>query len=213
MRDAKESMRRAGKHPGGPSSLPFGVEYSEDKGWKYTAEAEKVKHAFALFLSGASSYVEIARKLDIPRSSLRYILENPIYTGLRVYDEQRDRSASGYVSAPDGRQGYRRKMKRAPEDVIQVRVIDAIVRQEDFARAQLLIEMKRRKHWRDRTGIPERYTYSGFLTCGECGEPLYTHTSKYEFYICKTRHTRERRRRALLKLEPCSNKYMLRHKL
>ena len=46
-----------------------------------------------------------------------------------------------------------------------------------------------------------------------CGERLYTHTSKHEFYICKTRHTRERRKRASLNLEPCTNKYMLRRKL
>jgi site-specific DNA recombinase len=213
MHDAKEAIRRAGKHPGGQSSLPFGVEYSKEKGWHYTAEAEKVKHAFALFLSGACSYVEIARKLNIPRSSLRYILENPIYKGWRVYDEQRDPSVSGYVARPDGRQGYRRKIERDPDNVIRVHVLDGIVREEDFARVQHLIELKRQKHWRGRTGTPERYTYNGFLTCGECGESLYTHTSKCEFYICKTRHTRERRKRALRRLEPCTNKYMLRDKL
>lgn len=213
MHDAKEAIRRAGKHPGGQSSLPFGVGYSKEKGWHYTAEAEKVKHAFALFLPGACSYVEIARKLNIPRSSLRYILENPIYTGWRVYDEQRDPSVSGYVARPNGRQGYRRKMERDPDNVIRVHVLEGVVREEDFVRVQHLIELKRQKHWRGRTGSPERYTYNGFLTCGECGESLYTHTSKNEFYICKTRHTRERRKRALLHLEPCTNKYMLRNKL
>src|SRR6202008_605733 len=131
-----------------------------------------------LFLSGACSYVEIARKLNIPRSSLRYILENPIYKGWRVYDEQRDPSVSGYVARPDGRQGYRRKIERDPDNVIRVHVLDGIVREEDFARVQHLIELKRQKHWRGRTGTPERYTYNGFLTCGECGESLYTHTSK-----------------------------------
>jgi hypothetical protein len=140
-------------------------------------------------------------------------LENPIYTGLRVYDEQRDPSARGYVPAPDGRQGYRKKIKRDPENVIRVPVLDGIVREEDFLRAQQFIEVKRQKHWRGRTGVPERYTYNGFLTCGECGERLYTHTSKRDFYVCKTRHTRERRKRALLKLEPCTNKHMLRDKL
>lgn len=87
------------------------------------------------------------------------------------------------------------------------------MREPDFVRIQNLIELKRKRHWRSRTGIPERYTYNGFLTCGECGERLYTHTSKYEFYICKTRHTRERKKRALLNLQPCTNKYMLRDKL
>jgi DNA invertase Pin-like site-specific DNA recombinase len=213
MHDAKEAIRRAGRHPGGQSSLPFGVGYSEEKSWHYTAEAEKVKHAFALFLSGTCSYVEIARKLNIPRSSLRYILENPIYMGWRVYDEQRDPAASGYVARPDGRQGYRRKIERSPDEVIRVKVLEGIVREEDFVRVQQLIELKRQKHWRGRTGIPERYTYNGFLTCGECGARLYTHTAKHDFYFCKSRHTRERRRRALLNLEPCSNQYMLRAKL
>jgi hypothetical protein len=97
--------------------------------------------------------------------------------------------------------------------VIRVRVLDGVVSEEDFARVQHLIKLKSQKHWRGRIGVSERYTYNGFLTCGEWGEPLYTHTSKREFYICKTRHTRERRRRELHHLEPCTNKYMLRDKL
>jgi DNA invertase Pin-like site-specific DNA recombinase len=70
MHDAKEALRRAGKHPGGQSSLPFGVTYTREQGWQYTAEAEKVKACFTLFLSGACSYSEIARRLNIPRSNL-----------------------------------------------------------------------------------------------------------------------------------------------
>ncbi|MGA8678398.1 MAG: recombinase family protein [Candidatus Acidiferrales bacterium] len=213
MHDAKEAIRRAGRHAGGESSLPFGVGYSKAKGWYLKAEAELVKHAFTLFLSGITSYVEIARKLNIPRTSLRYILANPIYSGWRVYDKQRDPSSMGYVARPEGRQGYRRKIERTPENVIRVHVLDGIVTEEDFARVQHLIQLKSQKHWRGRIGVPERYTYNGFLTCGECREPLYTHTSKREFYICKTRHTRVRRKRELQHLRPCTNKYMLRDKL
>jgi DNA invertase Pin-like site-specific DNA recombinase len=213
MHEAKEAIRRAGRHPGGQSSLPFGVGYSKEKGWHYTTEAEKVKHAFALVLSGRSSYAEVARKLNIPRSNLRYVLENRIYTGWRVYDERRDSSAAGYVARPDGRQGYRRKIERTPDNVIRVHVLDGIVSEGDFIRVQHLIELNRRKHWRNRAGLSESYLFNGFLTCGECGEPLYTHTSKQEFYLCKTRHTRERRNRELRHLQPCSNKYMVRSKL
>jgi DNA invertase Pin-like site-specific DNA recombinase len=212
MQDAKEEIRRAGRHAGGPASLPLGVGYSKEKGWYYTADAEKVKDAFRMFLSG-SSYTEISGRLNIPRSSVRCILENETYTGWRVYDQKRDPSASGYVSRKNGRQGYRRKIARMPDEVIRVSVLDGIVGRDDFAYVQRLIELKRQKHWRGRTGAPERYTYNGFLTCGECGERLYTHTSKQEFYICKTRHTRERRNRALLGLQPCSNRYMLRRKV
>ena len=109
MNDAKEAMRRAGKHPGGESSLPYGVAYSAAAGWSYTPEAEKVGTLFRLFLSGETSYTVLSQKLHIPRTNVRFILENPIYTGQRVYREKRDPSVSGYVSKPGGRQGYRRK--------------------------------------------------------------------------------------------------------
>ena len=213
MNDAKEAIRRAGKHAGGASSLPYGVGYSKERGWHYTAEAEKVKQAFELFLSGNTSYADIGQRLNIPRTSVKFLLENPIYCGWRVYNEKRDPSPLGYVARPDGRQGYRRKIKRSPEEFIRVRVLDGFVSEEDFHRVQQIIQLKCQKHWRAYAEQPNRYTYSSFLTCGDCGDLLYTHTSKYDFYLCKTQHTRERRNRALRGLEPCSNRHMLRAKL
>lgn len=213
MQDAKESMRRAGKHPGGESSLPFGVGYTKEKGWFYTAEAEKVRHAFALFLRGESSYTRIGRRLNIPRTNVRFILENPIYTGCRVYDEKRDPSPLGYVPRPDGRQGHRQKMRRPPDEIIRVKVLDELISEEEFFKVQEVIELKRRKHWRSQENKPHRYTYNGFLTCGDCNSLLYTHISKDEFYQCKSVHPRERRKRELVGLERCDNRYMLRKKL
>ena len=140
-------------------------------------------------------------------------MENPIYTGWRVYDERRDSSPAAYISSSDGRQGYRRKIPRPAEEVIRVRILDPIVSEADFALTQEMIETKRRKHWRVRKETPNRYTYNGFLTCDDCGQLIYTHTSKQEFYCCKSRHPRERRKRALNGLMPCENTYMLRKKL
>ena len=213
MQDAKESMRRAGKHAGGEGSLPFGVGYSNKKGWFYTADAEKVREAFSLFLAGQTSYTFIGQRLNIPRTNIRFILENPIYTGWRVYDEKRDPSPSAYVPRPDGRQGHRRKMNRPPDEIIRVQVLPQLVNEEQFSIVQQMIELKRQKHWRSYKDTPHRYTYNGFLTCGDCGSLLYTHTSKDEFYQCKSAHPRERRKRALIGLEPCNNRYMLRKKL
>ncbi len=213
MLDAKESMRRAGKHPGGDSSLPFGVGYSKDRGWHYTADAAKVKQAFSLFLSGETSYTRISSRLNIPRTNVRFILENPIYTGWRTYTEKRNPSPLAYVPRPDGRQGYRKKMKRSPDEVIRVQVLDSLITEEDFVRVQQFIELKRQKHWRSREDTPQRYTYNGFLVCGDCGSLIYTHTAKDEFYQCKSMHARERRKRALIGLERCGNRYMLRKKL
>lgn len=213
MQDAKEALRRAGKHPGGSSNLPFGIGYSKERGWYFTPEIEKVKQAFALFISGETSYEHIGRALNISRTNVRFILENPIYTGWRVYDEKRDPSPGGYVMRPGGRQGYRRKVSRAPEDVLRVRVLDSIIGEDDFERVQRTIRLKREKHWRASEGARNLYTFHRFLTCGDCGNPLYTHTAKQEFYVCKTRNTREMRKRALQGLEPCTNRYMLRVKL
>src|ERR1700722_1987721 len=183
MNDAKESMRRAGKHPGGDSSLPFGIAHTPKTGWSYTADSEKVRAAFRLFLAGETSYTILSRKLNIPRTNVRFILENPIYTGWRVYDEKRDPASSGYVSRPDARQGYRRKIARAADDVIRVQVLDPLVSEADFDRVQQIIGLKKQKHWRSYSEAPNRYTYNGFLMCGDCSSLLYTHTAKNEFYV------------------------------
>lgn len=213
MNDAKESMRRAGKHAGGESSLPYGVAYAPKTGWSYTADAEKVRTAFRLFLSGETSYTVLSHKLNIPRTNVRFILENPIYTGWRVYREKRDPSVAGYVSAPGGQQGYRRKIRRSPDEVVRVHVLDSLVSESDFNRVQQMIELKKQKHWRSYADAPNKYTYNGFLTCGDCTSLLYTHSAKDEFYVCKSRNTREARLRATRGLMPCSNPYMLRKKL
>jgi len=213
MMHAKEAMRLEGKHPGGLSNLPLGVGYTKEHGWFYTAEAEKVKQAFAMFLGTRISYTEIGQKLNLPRTDVQFILRNPIYTGWRVYDQKRDRSAAGYVAKPDGRQGYRRKIARAPEEVIRKKVLDGLVSEEDFARVQQLVELKRSKHWRVRPETTHRYTYNGHLVCAACKELLYTHSAKHDYYLCKTRHTRERRRREARGLAACDNRYMMRERL
>jgi hypothetical protein len=77
----------------------------------------------------------------------------------------------------------------------------------------VVIGLKKEKHWRSYAVAPNRSTYNGFLTCGDCASLLYTHTAKDEFYVCKSRNTREARLRAGRGLVPCSNSYMLRKKL
>jgi len=76
LRDAKEAMRRAGKNTGGDPILPCGVGYSKERGWFYTPEIEKIKRAFQLFLGGETSYERIGQELNIPRQTVRYILQN-----------------------------------------------------------------------------------------------------------------------------------------
>ena len=215
LHDAKEAMRRAGKHTGGDVSLPCGVGYSKERGWFYTPEIEKVKIIFERILIGQVSYNQIAEELNIPRTSVRVIAANPIYTGYRVYDQKRDPSKAGYVPKPDGRQGGRKKIRRPEDEIIRVRVLEPIISELDFARVQEIMERKRERHWRIRTSRPpDRFTYSGFLLCGDCGELVYTHNNlQREFYVCKSHNPRERKKREQVGLTPCANKYMLREKL
>jgi len=212
--DAKEAMRRAGRHPNGPITLPYGVAYTKKDGWSYTPEIEKVKQMFALFGSGTVGYAEIGRRLDLPRPNVACILRNRIYVGDRVYDERRDPSPAGYVARPGGRQGYRKKIKRAPEEIIRVQVLDdGLISQEDFQAVQQLIRIKSERRQRARAEAPNRYVYNGHLTCGDCGSLVYTHSAAQDSYVCKSHNPREKRKRAGRGLSPCTNRYMLRHKL
>lgn len=207
MMDAKEAMRRAGKHPNGPITVPYGVAHTKKDGWSYTPEIEKVKQIFALFGSGTAGYAEIARRLNLARPNVSYILKNRIYTGLRVYDKRCDPSPDGYVARPDGRQGWRKKIKRAPEDVISMQVLPPAIGQEEFERVQEMMELKRQKHWH--FNPPNRFNYNPFLFCGDCPNVLYTHASRQDFYVCKSHNARERKKG----VKSCPNKYMLREKL
>jgi DNA invertase Pin-like site-specific DNA recombinase len=213
LQDAKEAMRRAGKNAGGASVLPYGVGYSKVRGWYYTPEIEKVKRAFQLFLGDETSYERIGRELNIPRQNIRFILMNPIYVGRRVYRERRDPSPEAYVPRPNGCQGYRKKMNRSPEETFEVRVLDPIISEDVFARVQEIIESNRQRRSRARATSANRYLYNGFLSCGQCTEPVYTHASQQDYYVCKSHHPRERRKRALDGLQPCANRFMLRKKL
>ena len=215
---AKEAMRRAGKHPGGRATLPYAVGYSKDRGWYYKEEAAKVRRVFDLFLGGQTCYETIAGELGLSRTNLQFLLQNPIYTGWKVYDKKRDPSPEAYIPGPNGRQGYRKKIRRSPEEVIRVKVLeDPLVSEEEFARVQEIMEGKARNRRRARRDNPNRFTYSGFLTCGDCAELIYTWSASTsgdkDFYICKSHHVREKRKRAIRGLEPCANRCMLRKKL
>lgn len=195
MNDAKEAMRRAGRNTGGNSTLPFGVDYSEGRGWFYTPEAEKVRAAFELVLTSSLPYAEIARRLNIARTNLRFLLRNPIYVGIRQYDQRRDPTPAGYTPGEDGRQGHRRKIARPPEEVIKVKVMEGLVTEETFQAVQEILNSRATRERTVRTKNAPKYLFNGFLSCGECGSPLYSHTNqKDHHYYCKLNGTRARKR-------------------
>lgn len=202
MWDVKEEIRRAGQVPQSHITIPDDVICGEH-GWRYKPEVEKIRKAFQLLLSGNLTFASIARKVGLHPRTLAVKLQNPIYTGWRVIDQRRDPSPAAHRVKPDGRQADRPKIKRKPEEVIRVRVIqEGIISEEEFQRAQLLIETKRRRHWRAQPHH-HRYTYNGFLVCSQCGEPIYTKVGYTDYYACKGRvrqkscHTIYMRRDAL----------------
>ncbi|HLW52966.1 MAG TPA: recombinase family protein [Candidatus Angelobacter sp.] len=205
----KEAIRRAGRHAGGDNSLPYGVAWDRQQGWRYLPEAEQVKQAFRLVLTTTRPYASIAAELGIPRTSLRVILQNPIWTGWKVYDQRRDPRPTGYVAREDGRQGYRRKVARDPSDVIRKKVLQGIVTEEEFQRVQEILGDRAARERIIRTQNQPRYTFNGFLACAVCGDPLYTHRNmKAAYFICKRNGTRARKRG-----DGCTNPYILASKV
>jgi DNA invertase Pin-like site-specific DNA recombinase len=192
---AKEEKRRAGGFAQSRICLPFGVTFNGK--WAYTPDAERVREAFRLLLSGETSYVTIGKHVEIDPYSLRIILRNPIYTGWRVIDKRRDMSPSGKYPTKNGRQGDRRRVKRAPEDVIRVKVInEPLITEPEFNRAQEIMDLKKQLHWRLNKN-PRRFTYGGFLFC-KCGALLYSKNYRGDYYICKARCGAKYQQRVIL---------------
>lgn len=184
--DSREEKRRKGELAQSRICLPFGVDNEKDRWW-YTADAERVREAFRLVLSGETSYFAIGHKLGIEPQSLAYMLKNPIYTGWRVIDKKRDMSSAGKYPTKDGRQGDRRKIKRSPEDVIRCQVIkEPLVSESDFNLVQKILGMKKSFHWRTSPGYEQRYTYNGYLDC-TCQGRIYTKHMRADYYVCKQR--------------------------
>jgi DNA invertase Pin-like site-specific DNA recombinase len=180
----KEQKRREGGFSQSRVCLPYAVDYKD--AWIYTADAPRVAECFRLILAGDTSYCSVGRRVGIDPYNLRNILRNPIYTGWRVIDKRRDPSPKAKKARKDGRQGDRPKVKRAPEDVIRVKVMEPLVSESDFNQVQRILTQKREKFQRMNSG-PHRFTYNGFLLCGECRALLYTKYRRDDYYICKAK--------------------------
>ena len=182
----------------------MGSDTKRSKGFIYKPEAELIREAFRQFLAGNQSYAKLAKMVGVTPRGMHIILRNPIWTGWRVIDKKRDLSGAGKYAGIDGRQADRRKVDRAPDDVIRVKVIEnPLISQEEFETVQQIMDLKQKKHWRSRTDYEHRFTYNGFLTCSNCGEIVHTALARRDYYACKGRRTDHK----------CPTKYMGRVKL
>jgi hypothetical protein len=184
--------------------LPWGVGYEVARGFYYKPEAERVREAFRQFLAGNHSYGQLSKLVGVTPRGMHLIMRNPIWIGWRVIDKKRDASSAGRYASINGRQADRRKIARAPEDVIRVKVIaDPLLSARDFQEVQRIMDLKQAKHWRAQPNIVHRFTYSGFLTCSQCGELIHSALARRDYYACKGRRTNHL----------CKTRYMAREKL
>ena len=202
--ECEGSKKETGKLAQGQIVLGFGVGHEAGRGFYYKPEAERVREAIRLFLAGNQNYERLARLVGVTPRGMHIILRNPIWTGWRVIDKKRDSSAAGRYPTVNGRQADRRKVKRAPEEIIRVQVIgEPLVSEAEFNAVQQIMDRKQANHWRCQRNVERRFTYNSFLTCSACGEVVHTALARRDYYICKGRrigHT-------------CRTKYMRREQL
>jgi site-specific DNA recombinase len=200
---AKEVKRRRGELAQSEIVLPHFMGYDKTRGFFYEPDAERVREAYRQFLAGNQNYVRLAEMVGVTPRGMHLILRNPIWTGFRVIDKKRDTSPAGRYPSVNGRQSDRRKIARAPDEVIRVRVIaEPLISEEVFQSVQRIMDLKQKKHWRSRSGYEHRFTYNGYLTC-LCGEPIHTANARRDYYVCRGRTI----------AHVCDTKYMARKKL
>lgn len=198
MHRGKEEHRRRGAHVSGVG-IPFGMRYSKTGGWEWTDEAAIVRELFRRFLAGERNYDALGKALGLPRTTTRFLLTNPVYTGWRVYSERHDLSPQGRY--PGSR--HRRKIPRRPEDVIRVRLpLEPLVSEDDFATVQALVQQKAAR--RPRNSRTDIFLYRGLLAC-ECGLNVYTFANGrgHHFYYCRSWNPQRRADH-----EKCNNGFM-----
>jgi DNA invertase Pin-like site-specific DNA recombinase len=201
---AKEEKRRRGELAQSTVVLPFGVGYEQSRGFYYKPKSERVREAFRLFLGGEQNYAKLSRMVGVSSRGMHVIMRNPIWKGWRVIDQKRDLSSAGRYLGINGRQADRRKIARAPEEVIRRKVIsEPLVSDDDWQAVQQIMDMKEARHWRTQPEVEHRFTYNGFLTCAACGQVIHTALCRRDYYACRGRRSDH----------TCSTKYMAREKL
>lgn len=73
---------------------------------------------------------------------------------MAVIDKKRDMSLAGKYTTKDGRQGGRKKIARAPEEVIRVQVLEPLISESEFNQVQRIIKLKAERQRNRSRGSP-----------------------------------------------------------
>lgn len=200
---SKESARAAGRNPSGDITLPLGLSYDrKNSAYYYNDDISKVQEAFRLIDgdSGLRNVSEVARRTGIEPATLKNILRNKSYIGIREYTQKRDLSVK--VMKAGARQGDRPKVARRPEEIIRVRIIPPdkqAISDEQFERVQQILAGLKEFHARIQS-VREKggNLLAGTGRCGCCGLRLYGttssrtskdgHTKARGHYVCFSQH-------------------------
>ncbi|MZP29363.1 recombinase family protein [Heliobacterium undosum] len=156
---------------------PYGYRYGHDG--RYVpdpAEAKVYRQIVDLFLGSRYGRTRIARFLNThgipgPRggtwitSTIKVILENPVYLGFLIYNTTTLIRTAG---------GERKRMVRPREEWIVVP--DAhppLITRDDFDLIQEIMRQRRERDPRATCSFAPKYLLSGFLLCSVCGGKMY----------------------------------------
>ena len=201
VREGKEAIRRDGGHAGPDITLPLGCTYNRaTKRWEYTEDAWKVQRAFEMFVVEGQPMAQIGREIGLTLQGVRVVLENPIYMGIRVYDQKRGIET---YQRKNGRQPERKKVRRSDDEIIRVQVYGgadqepALIDESQWRRAHTLRLNARKKAAKRRAKSQPKVYFTGFLLSGRPGRAdhvLYGKTSnlRKDYYVCRCRDTATR---------------------
>jgi len=186
---AKEEKRKLGRCANAKITLPNGVNFDFVTGkWSFVEPyASRVREAFGLFLTGNYSIRHIAKILGYKSARTLYNhLRNPIWCGIREY---RYRRGSEKYPSQNGRQSDRKRVLR-DEPLIVKLGMEPLISEEDFQKAQELLET-RRGEWKSARSKGSRFEATGLLYC-HCGQRMYSKSARrsegHDSYYCRSKH-------------------------
>ncbi|MBC8376212.1 MAG: recombinase family protein [FCB group bacterium] len=190
----KERKRKLGMHVGGPKALTMGIIWDKELEMYGTNELmDIVRKMFIGFDNGNTNYSDHARAAGITLRSVRNILTNETYIGIRNYTEKRGLEKHNRRWAP---QYDRKKIKRTPEEIIRVKIKfkegKPPIDRELFDRVQLRIKNKSTTYEQGHQKRDSRFLFHGFIYCQDCQVPMYTVCGRrsgekylHDYYKCK----------------------------
>lgn len=166
----KETRRRNGEHTASDHALPKGITYEKTtKVWSYTHEIQIIRHVFRRFVEDREDNISlIGTEVGALPTTVAGWLANPIYRGERIIDTWH----RGKFHQRNGRQGWREKVKRPPDQVIKVRVFGGpaqesqLIDDHTWDEAQRRLEARKKGHKAIKRSHAPTIPFSGLTFSG-----------------------------------------------